>query len=246
MAALGVDETVAARVSVDGGRARARRRPPGRRGTPCSRRSPSASARGVVLLGHTRDDQAETVLLGLTRGSGGRSLAGMRRAFDVYRRPLLDVARADTVTACQVRGHRRSGTTRTTPTRGFTRARVRGTGAAGARGGARPGRRRDAGPHRRPAARRHGPARRPGRGRRWADAAVDGSRSTALLATCRPPYAAGCCGWPRCAPARRPPSCSTSTCSRWTPWSPTGTARSGSTCPASSAAPGRGRLMLGG
>jgi tRNA(Ile)-lysidine synthase len=57
-----------------------------------------------VLLGHTRDDQAETVLLGLTRGSGGRSLAGMRRRFDGFVRPLLDVARADTVTACQVEG----------------------------------------------------------------------------------------------------------------------------------------------
>jgi tRNA(Ile)-lysidine synthase len=57
-----------------------------------------------VLLGHTRDDQAETVLLGLTRGSGGRSLAGMRRAFDHYARPLLDVSRDDTVTACQVEG----------------------------------------------------------------------------------------------------------------------------------------------
>lgn len=58
----------------------------------------------LVLLGHTRDDQAETVLLGLTRGSGGRSLAGMRRAFDHYARPLLDVSRDDTVTACQVEG----------------------------------------------------------------------------------------------------------------------------------------------
>ena len=47
----------------------------------------------LVLLGHTRDDQAETVLLGLTRGSGGRALAGMRPAFGVYRRPLLDVGR---------------------------------------------------------------------------------------------------------------------------------------------------------
>lgn len=56
----------------------------------------------LVLLGHTRDDQAETVLLGLTRGSGGRSLAGMRRSFDHYARPLLDVGRDDTVTACQV------------------------------------------------------------------------------------------------------------------------------------------------
>jgi tRNA(Ile)-lysidine synthase len=61
-------------------------------------------AAAAVVLGHTRDDQAETVLLGLARGSGGRSLAGMRRSFDVFVRPLLDVSRADTVTACQVEG----------------------------------------------------------------------------------------------------------------------------------------------
>jgi tRNA(Ile)-lysidine synthase len=57
-----------------------------------------------VLLGHTLDDQAETVLLGLARGSGGRSLSGMRRSFDVFRRPLLDVTRADTETACVTEG----------------------------------------------------------------------------------------------------------------------------------------------
>ena len=103
MAELGADETASARVEVQGGG-----------------RGPEAAAREAryavldqmvqhfgavgVLLGHTLDDQAETVLLGLARGSGGRSLAGMRRGFDHYRRPLLDVTRTDTVTACQVEG----------------------------------------------------------------------------------------------------------------------------------------------
>ena len=54
----------------------------------------------AVLLGHTLDDQAETVLLGLARGSGGRSLAGMPARRGQYRRPLLAVRRAATGAAC--------------------------------------------------------------------------------------------------------------------------------------------------
>lgn len=124
LAALGVDETLTARVAVDGG----------------SGLGPEAAARearyavleqvaahlgaAVVLLGHTLDDQAETVLLGLTRGSGARSLRGMRPAFGPFARPLLGVRRDDTVTACQVEGleawddpHNHDP--------GFTRVRVR-------------------------------------------------------------------------------------------------------------------------
>jgi tRNA(Ile)-lysidine synthase len=53
-----------------------------------------------VLLGHTLDDQAETVLLGLGRGSGARSLAGMAAWDPPWCRPLLGVRRATTRAAC--------------------------------------------------------------------------------------------------------------------------------------------------
>jgi tRNA(Ile)-lysidine synthase len=54
----------------------------------------------AVLLGHTLDDQAETVLLGLARGSGPASLGGMRAMTGHYLRPLLGLRRATTVQAC--------------------------------------------------------------------------------------------------------------------------------------------------
>lgn len=57
-----------------------------------------------VFLGHTRDDQAETVLLGLARGSGTRSLSGMAVENGIYIRPLLNITRNQTVAACKELG----------------------------------------------------------------------------------------------------------------------------------------------
>lgn len=69
----------------------------------------AAAGGGVVMLGHTLDDQAESVLLGLARGSGLRSLAGMRPVSDdgdepgasPIVRPLLGLRREVTVAACR-------------------------------------------------------------------------------------------------------------------------------------------------
>jgi tRNA(Ile)-lysidine synthase len=79
---------------------------------------------GPVLLAHTLDDQAETVLLGLGRGSGARSIAGMRPYDPPWCRPLLGVRRSVTHAACRELG--------LTPwddphngDRRFTRARLR-------------------------------------------------------------------------------------------------------------------------
>jgi tRNA(Ile)-lysidine synthase len=122
MAAMGCEETLSARVQVE------------------TVGSPEAAARearyavleqmaahagaSLVLLGHTRDDQAETVLLGLARGSGGRAIAGMRRGFDRFRRPLLDVSRADTAASCEAEGLRVWSDPHNDDPR-FTRVRVR-------------------------------------------------------------------------------------------------------------------------
>ena len=63
----------------------------------------------AVLLGHTLDDQAETVLLGLARGAGATSLSGMAPARrdatgPAWVRPLLAVRRRTTVAACAGEG----------------------------------------------------------------------------------------------------------------------------------------------
>jgi tRNA(Ile)-lysidine synthase len=58
----------------------------------------------AVLLGHTLDDQAETVLLGLGRGSGPRSIAGMSAADGRYLRPFLGLRRGTARDACTALG----------------------------------------------------------------------------------------------------------------------------------------------
>jgi tRNA(Ile)-lysidine synthase len=55
----------------------------------------------AVFLGHTRDDQAETVLLGLARGSGTRSLSGMAHHNGLYVRPLLEITRIQNERYCE-------------------------------------------------------------------------------------------------------------------------------------------------
>ncbi len=107
MARLGATETMSVRVRVEapglGPEAAARQA----RYAALSQAA-EASRVATVLLGHTRDDQAETVLLGLTRGSGGRSIAGMRRWYDEgpvrFVRPLLDLSRGQTEQACRAQG----------------------------------------------------------------------------------------------------------------------------------------------
>jgi tRNA(Ile)-lysidine synthase len=65
-------------------------------------RAAAADCGGTVALGHTLDDQAETVLLGLARGSGPRSVAGMVEHRAPFWRPLLGVRRETTRAACAV------------------------------------------------------------------------------------------------------------------------------------------------
>jgi tRNA(Ile)-lysidine synthase len=103
----GLDPVVVARVAVGG-------RPGGPEAAARAARYEALTdtARGLgaaaVLIGHTRDDQAETVLLALARGAGPRGLAAMPAARDLdgiaLLRPLLQVGRADTVAACAALG----------------------------------------------------------------------------------------------------------------------------------------------
>jgi tRNA(Ile)-lysidine synthase len=83
-----------------------------------------AGAGRPVLLAHTLDDQAETVLLGLGRGSGARSIAGMRPHDPPWCRPLLDVRREITHIACAELGLRAWHDPHNVDRR-FTRSRLR-------------------------------------------------------------------------------------------------------------------------
>ena len=94
LGAIGYEDVVVSRVDVDG--------PGGPEGAARNARyraiddAANALDAAVVLLGHTRDDQAESVLLGLARGSGAGSIKGMSPVTGRYRRPLLGVSRATT------------------------------------------------------------------------------------------------------------------------------------------------------
>src|SRR5215471_18649818 len=105
LAGFGLDPVACATVSVDTGT--------GHGGPEAAARAARYQALGeavgqtgakAVLLAHSRDDQAENVLLGLARGSGARSLAGMPPRRGPYRRPLLPVSRATLRAACAALG----------------------------------------------------------------------------------------------------------------------------------------------
>lgn len=94
------------------------------------REAASALRAAAILTGHTLDDQAETVLLGLARGAGASSLQGMAAVTDLdgipLLRPLLGVRRAATRAACEAEGLAPWEDPHNTEPR-FTRARVRQT-----------------------------------------------------------------------------------------------------------------------
>ena len=80
----------------------------------------------VVMLGHTLDDQAETVMLGLARGSGPRAINGMAAHSGRYLRPLLGISRATTHAFCEDSGLEPWIDPQNSQDR-FTRVRVRQT-----------------------------------------------------------------------------------------------------------------------
>lgn len=80
-----------------------------------------------VLLGHTMDDQAETVLLALARGSGLDAISGMAPVRGPLRRPLLGLRRSVTERACEEWGVQAWADPHNTD-QSFARVRVRTRG----------------------------------------------------------------------------------------------------------------------
>ncbi len=103
LAALGLGPVDVVRVDVDpaGAGVEAAARDARQAALDDAARRHSAAA---VLLGHTLDDQAEQVLLGLVRGSGARSLSGMPPARGRLLRPLLGVTRRQTRDSLRAQG----------------------------------------------------------------------------------------------------------------------------------------------
>ncbi len=218
--------------------ARAPRRPPARRGTPCWPRSRSGPGRRSCCSGTPSTTRPRRCCSGWPAARGAGRWPGMRRGFDAYRRPLLDVTRAQTEAACRRRGHRVLDGPAQRATRGSPGPGC-GTGAAGARGA----------------------SSAPGSPPPWPAPPTSSARtpppSTSSPATrgsdevdregaldCRPAGRAargrccsGCSAGPRSRRAVPPPSCSGCTCWRWSSWSPDHPVRSGasrSSCPATS------------
>ena len=78
----------------------------------------------AVLLGHTLDDQAETVLLGLTRGSGPASIRGMAPYHAPWLRPFLGITRTTTQACVTDAGYQYWSDPHNTDRR-FVRPRIR-------------------------------------------------------------------------------------------------------------------------
>ena len=185
----------------------------------------AAADQATVLLGHTLDDQAETVLLGLARGSGTRSLAGMAARSGRLLRPLLGLRRSVTQQACYELGLE-AWTDPQNADRQFSRVRVRHSVLPTIEAELGPG---------------------------IAEALAGPPTWLAMTPTCSTSWprprtpaltlstALHCSSCPRpCVPASSVAGCCATGCrsrqpctSAWSPrWSPPGAARTGSICPA--------------
>jgi len=107
---LGLDPVVVRRVRVDEGATLDGEPSPGPEAAARAARYSALDAvrretgAETIVTAHTRDDQAEQVLLALARGSGTRAIAGIPPARGVIRRPFLSVDRATTLAACRAQG----------------------------------------------------------------------------------------------------------------------------------------------